>query len=966
MLTLPAFIAKYAPSLPPLDLEGFPDGDRIRRTLVSPSKSLQPEPGIKKASRSQSLEDLMDEVIWSLVQRKSRDWSQRNVLDQGYSVSSAIREHLRTCPNMRPGVVCKQINDNVNFCKTSPYAESLYRLVGDDLMRILLLNTSVFLPVEGSEDNYILLCGMARSNAAKGRSTKKTRSSDDNSGEENGWKANDFISRQSMFYSHAHVPKIGLQTGHVMNQNDPNKLLSTMVNLYTSNGKKRRKRWKRLRDQAVPMCKEILYRHQRFDYHRTLNRCCPLPRFAKLGKKAQVDLVEVGAAHTPVDFVALFLEEIIRKVFSLDVWGSQHNLERVISMLATFVALRRGERFPNKALTEGLRVTDIRWLWTTDDNSKSGHEAATTMLREVMRWILCSFTIPLLRSIFYVTESEFSAKRVLFYRKPVWSIFRSLSIKKLTTKQYREISQKETAALLEAQQMGLSRLKLLPKATGVRPIAMLSKRDTLVEHESKRIAHLPSTNAALAATFEVLRHEYERKPQTFGVGQVGVNGVYPILKSFLAKVRSEEQPWTKKTKKKLYFVSVDIQKCYDNVNQQYLQKIVQDIVQDDQYLIQRHSVLHPYSSLGRPVWKKLRLVGPLQKYEGFHELSAKLSPNYTEAVFSNGMGCSITKKQDVMKQLAEHLQSNLVAMPGRYGKRYFLQTCGIPQGSVLSSFLCNFYYGRMETEILGDILDDSSASTLIRIMDDFIFMTTDRSQAALFLERMKQGKPELGVSINTDKTLSNLGQDATGEKQLISMSGSTFFTWCGLLIDTATGEVRIDYSRFANTKAVDALTVDRCQVGKNLEIRMKTFVRPRCQPILFDAKINSFDVIMINFTQMMLLAALKSQEFIRSVINVEKNVGFIRQAIESTVSFARNLIIHRLRQQADNDASFCVGQQDAIWLGRRAFQYVFKQSGLCVLAVEANRPGREQRTSRLNRAAQIATTQFITMTTNTL
>ncbi|KAI2499011.1 Telomerase ribonucleoprotein complex - RNA binding domain [Fragilaria crotonensis] len=754
VLSLPDFVAKYAPSLPPLRLDGCTHGERMRRTLVCPVKTLKPIQEIRTAKRSQSLVDLVDDVIWTLVQRKSRDWSQRNVLDQGYSVSSGDKQHMRPCPNMRPGVICTQIDDNVNFCKTSPYADALYRMIGDDLMRVLLLQTTVFLPVDGSDDNFILLCGTARSTSAR-QTTGKKHQTPKGSDESSAWKANNLIPRQSLYYSQAYAPKIGFQAGHVMNQGNPKQLLSAIVSLYTSKGKKRRKRWIRFREEAIPLCKDILDRHERFDYHRTLNRRCPLPDFARLGKKSRVDVAEAGAAHTPAKSVALFLKEVIQKVFPLEFWGSPHNFDQVVSKVRTFVALRRFERLPNKFLTEGLRVTDIRWMWTAD-NSKSSHVAATTLLREAMRWTICAFTIPLLRSIFYVTESEFSGNRVLYYRKPVWSIFRTLSISKLTAKQYQEVNMQQAADLLNAQRMGLSRLKLLPKATGVRPIAMLSKCDTLIGNAREHNGRHPSTNTTLSNTFQVLRHEYERNPETFGAGQAGLNGVYPILKSFLSRVRCKQKPWSKKTTKKLYFVSVDIQKCYDNVNQVRLLEIINDIVHHDQYLIQRHSVLHPFHSLGRPVWKPVRIVGGLQEHEMFHSLSARLSPQYTDSVFANGMGSTITNKQDIMSQLKEHLQSNLVAMPGRYGKRFFLQRSGIPQGSVLSSFLCNFYYAKMETEILGGLLMDSHECTLIRLTDDFILITTDRSQAEAFLEKMKQGKPELGVTINTEKSMSNL------------------------------------------------------------------------------------------------------------------------------------------------------------------------------------------------------------------
>ena len=124
-------------------------------------------------------------------------------------------------------------------------------------------------------------------------------------------------------------------------------------------------------------------------------------------------VAEAGAAHTPFENVTLYLKEVIQKVFPLEFWGSPHNFDQVVSKVSTFVTLRRFERLPNKFLTEGLRVTDIRWMWTAD-NSKSSHVAATTLLQEAMRWTICGFTIPLLRSIFYVTE-----KRIQWESGPV-------------------------------------------------------------------------------------------------------------------------------------------------------------------------------------------------------------------------------------------------------------------------------------------------------------------------------------------------------------------------------------------------------------------------------------------------------------------------------------------------------------------------------------------------------------------
>jgi hypothetical protein len=75
------------------------------------------------------------------------------------------------------------------------------------------------------------------------------------------------------------------------------------------------------------------------------------------------------------------------------------------------------------------------------------------------------------------------AKQTLLLSQAV-SIFRSLSMQKLL-KQYTEISERE--AIAQTQQMGFSRLRLLPKATGVRPIATLCKRSSFPAKTERKV-----------------------------------------------------------------------------------------------------------------------------------------------------------------------------------------------------------------------------------------------------------------------------------------------------------------------------------------------------------------------------------------------------------------------------------------------------------------------------------------------
>jgi telomerase reverse transcriptase len=849
---------------------------------------------------------------------------------------------------------------------------------------------------------------------------------------EQKWNPNAVIPRHSLFYSSSFVPKVGLPSTHILNQR-PEKyglLLSVVLDCASNKG---RKRWKRVREQGIPVCQQIIRRHAMCDYHRLLDRYCPLPNFCPRSnvptksndtRDVTISLADVSAAHSPSNGVVSFLRAVLRQVFPPKFWGSEHNFDKVLQVTATFAKLRRQEQLPNKALMNGIRVKDVLWIYGGADKaekktwSKTFHEAATTRMRNVMNWLFTKYLIPLLRSVFCVTESEFSAKRVLYYRKPVWSMFRSLAMKKLLVRQYREMSDKEAASLLIHQKMGFSRLRLLPKKSGVRALATLSKREFAdfekirgmeivppegldIENNIDKDAGIPvkkrarrdikglkkikkqvstgrrmstrfcSTNAILRDVFEVLRHERDRQPHLFGAGVFGLNEVYPAYRRFLEEFRqkcvSSKAQSNISTTTQLYFASVDIKQCYDNINQKHLLDILPKLISEGEYLIQNYSVIHPFESMGRVLKRQMKRIGPPESYCPFPGAVDMLTSDYNRSVFMNGIGCSLVRKEDVMELLREHLLSHVVVVQGRYGNRCLLQSTGIPQGSVLSTLLCNYYYGDVEKALLGKTTgmrttsetqcssytteaNDGHATLLVRIVDDFLLVTTDRKLSTKFLTIMSAGNSELGVQINKAKTLvSDAGllvnsDEAEDNPQCAVVDagedGKTVFPWCGMLFDTENGEVSIDYSRFAGGIATDALTVDRSgREGQQLDIRMKSFVRPRCQPMLFDPRINSALTVGISFMQALLLCAVKTVSYVLDGMDgrTEKNCYHIVRCIDNVILYTHKLITERLRRenmasipsQSSQERSLHLKRKDAMWLGWRAFRSMFINASGC-------------------------------------
>jgi telomerase reverse transcriptase len=986
----------------------------IRKTLIVPfSDKCKPLLCVGTPLIFQSLETLVDDAVFALLNRherlrrlaRHRDGGGKNLLCLGYRIGGDVMCCGPSAASSVGGsggvVVMTNLNHNVDYCKTSRLFQALHACVGDDVMRMVLMSCSVFVPVvdvsESTTDekqqreeapapiknrgNYLQITGpplrptrptpTAKDRGASNlpettkttsspasRKRKRPRYAADSDWDERSRQilpSSTVLPRKDLFYQESYSPKVGLPVGHLLNRVDvtPVMVLDALVDLsdtsQPSRPRRRRKRWRRVRDKGVPICHEMIRRHLKTDYHRLLDRYCPLPDFCSKGKAHAVSLPDASASFCNAMHVASFVQAVLRHVLPPELLGADKddgNWNQLLDChVDNFVRLRRYEDLANKNVMSGMKVTKIAWLFAKQDAfksaSRSDHQTAQELLTRVLRWVFGQFVVPLLANCFYVTESEFSGRQVLYYRKPAWTVFRALSMKKLLAEQFVELSPERARDLLKNQEMGFSRLRLFPKETGVRPIATLSKREFVhVQEEpaSKKAKFdaakfAMSTNRILGDAFAVLKYEHSQQDDSFGAGVHGLHYFYPRYLELLEKRKESGGPSVP-----LYFASVDIQHCFDTINQEHLLKVLErKILSEDDYIIQQFDVLHPFASLGRVFRKQNVLVGPPADFQPLSESAAELARARHNSVFVDRVSSSVKRKDVLLKQIQEHLTSHLVVAKGRYGDRYLLQRNGIPQGSVLSNLLCNFYYGNVEKSLLpshfpnaaGDSIGNPTrCELLVRMVDDFLFVTSDLTMLGEFLKAMYKGDPALGVAVNTSKTkvsvpvsfetedgcMCHLTPDSEGKPK--------FFLWCGMAFNVESGEVCVDYTRFQSGRGGDVLTVDRVRrQGSSLAIAMKTFVRPRCSPILFDSAINSRSVQRSNFYQLFVLAAVKTTEHLRSsgmLANVDSNLPFLDSCIDSTVSYAYSLLSSRLsksRMQLQRPVAF--------WLGLRAFADVF-------------------------------------------
>lgn len=213
------------------------------------------------------------------------------------------------------------------------------------------------------------------------------------------------------------------------------------------------------------------------------------------------------------------------------------------------------------------------------------------------------------------------------------------------------------------------------------------------------------------------------------------------------------------------------------------------------YRISKHVEIKPgegFREAGantKPMRKWTALAKPQYDAQTFKDnLEINLAVGRKNTIFVENITNQTRDKEELMDILAQHVQNNMV----KIGKKFYRQKEGIPQGSVLSSLLCNYFYADLEAKSLQFL--KSGDSLLLRLIDDFLLITTDGSYAKKFLQIMHDGVPAYGVLVNPDKTLVNF-EATINDKTVPRLVGSKLFPYCGSFIDTNTLDITKDRER---------------------------------------------------------------------------------------------------------------------------------------------------------------------------
>lgn len=621
---------------------------------------------------------------------------------------------------------------------------------------------------------------------------------------------------------------------------------------------------KRVRDDVYLLVASLRRRHARCPYHALLEHYCPATSHSVVGNETSL-----GAASA-ISEVSAYCRAVINKVFPAEFWGHgdvrDENRRAILRSINTFITLRRYESMSMHDVMQNVRVDAVGWLAGPNVGdqaklSRTDFEKRKQLMAELLYYIFDSFLIPLLRGTFHVTESSVHRNQLFYFRHDAWDRLSAPALRSLKETMFEELSPASLKAMMATRALGVSHVRLLPKEKGMRPIINLRRRVQKLQHGEMVLGK--SINSILTPAFSALNYEKGRHPEMLGSALFSVDDIFPRLQAFRQSLLTQGLSHAP-----LYFAKVDVRACFDTIPQKRLMTLVRRILIADEYRVSRYARSKLVGGQSeqtpgfgaKPSWKFLtKATAGDQAFNFDGEVEADVSEGRTRTVYVDGVVQKTEFRNAILDLLKEHVESNLV----KIGGRFYRQKEGIPQGSIVSSILCSYVYAELERSVLG-FLDDGQ-TLLLRLIDDFLVISTQRNVAEAFTRTMHAGVPAFGVQVKAGKSRANFDVSINGSS-IARLPEATSFPYCGLAIDTRTLNITKDNERQRKGNLADSVTVEYSKIpGQSFYRKTLNSLKLQMHAMLLSTNYNSMETVRSNLYHSFAEVAQKSYHYIRSL-----------------------------------------------------------------------------------------------------
>lgn len=399
-----------------------------------------------------------------------------------------------------------------------------------------------------------------------------------------------------------------------------------------------------------------------------------------------------------------------------------------------------------------------------------------------------------------------------------------------------------------------------------------------------------------------------------------VGDLYERLRNFKEHLGPDHGP--------LYFAKVDVQAAFDTIPQDAIIALMNSVPSESKYDMIKHVEVMPNHAALVANTKTFKRWHTSAKAPGdtstfLQQVDRHIGPGKKDSVIVESVFRKTHRTRDLLALMNSHIQQSLV----KIGKKYYRQKAGIPQGSIISSVLCNYFYADLERTQLSFL--GAETCLLLRLIDDFLLITTDQRKAARFVTVMHQGLPEYGVIVSPSKTLVNFPLIIDNLSMPSLPAGNTAFPYCGTQIHTRTLNLTKDRglappSALRDPTISNALTVEFSRhPGTNFKRKTLNAFKIQSHVMFFDTKHNASHTVIRNLRDALVETASKAWAYARCLSATKRpSVKVWMDTVTDLVDVAYLLLNSKARRMRYPKYESKVTKGQVRWLTFGAFKSV--------------------------------------------
>ncbi|CAG8633739.1 3284_t:CDS:10, partial [Scutellospora calospora] len=321
----------------------------------------------------------------------------------------------------------------------------------------------------------------------------------------------------------------------------------------------------------------------------------------------------------------------------------------------------------------------------------------------------------------------------------VWLRIEKYNLEFLPANTFEEVSKETEKQFLDNSILGYSTVRFVPKGLKGKMRRIINLKRVQNKVPGKR-GQEKSVNTVLRDTFQVLTFEKvdmlssDKKSYGLGGSVFNFNEIYEL----------------------------DVQCCFESIDQDQVLGIVKDVLKERDYAIHKYDMVCQKGSAVRALHNYY--ANSTYDFPDFPTFARELAQKRSNSIFVDRVREWYRNKEDILDLLEKHIKCNLI----KIRDKSYRQCTGISQGSVVSTLLCRlapeqltFYYREMEWEVLPFVKHDDGV--MLRFLDDFLYISTDKEKVERFITAMHKGHPKVKCVINREKSLTNLDIIIDGE-----------------------------------------------------------------------------------------------------------------------------------------------------------------------------------------------------------